>query len=268
MPDIKDNNYKPFLPADSDYLKKVTGTIQGRDPIEEIDFNLLNEALSALGINDDPYELLSMDNLQVESVSKIIDKSFEAISGGVADEVKEKLYKLWDYLGGEDSLEKSDLIFVFGGPGLNRVTEAVRLYKEGYGKKILFTGQKAAYMKDIEISEAEYYANEALKLGMHKEDMILETEAKNTPENAVNSVKILKSQGELPSSIILITLPYHMRRSYLTFKAVADWNPKLIRHVAASAKYTREDYFKDKNGWSYVFNEFVKIYAARLMRHF
>jgi uncharacterized SAM-binding protein YcdF (DUF218 family) len=52
--------------------------------------------------------------------------------------------------------------------------------------------------------------------------------------------------------IILITLPYHMRRSSLTLKsAIYDKGINdvyIIKHIAASAKYTRENYFKDSNG--------------------
>lgn len=266
--DKKDNSYKPFLATDKDYLKKVAETIKEKEPIEDINFQLLNDAIVALGFDDDPYKLISPDNLRVDSVQSIIDKTFEVIQGGISEDVKEKLYGLWDYLAQEDSIEKSDLIFVFGGPGASRVNEAVRLYKDGYGLKILFTGQKATYMKDVDTTEAQYYAKLAKEQGIPEEAMILENGAKNTPENAVNSVRLLKTEGHLPTAIILITLPYHMRRSYLTFKAVADWNPKLIRRVADSEKYTRENYFMDKNGWSYVFNEFIKIYGGRVMKHF
>ena len=67
---------------------------------------------------------------------------------------------------------------------------------------------------------------------------------------------------------ILIQIAFLMRGAYLSFKTAADWNPELIKYPARSAKYTREDYFTKKDGWTYVFFEFIKLYGARLMRHF
>jgi hypothetical protein len=257
------------LPGDEDYLKNVAKTISKKGAIEEIKFEYLTDALKALGISEDPYSLISIENLNPEPVQSLIEKSFLKINSiELTDNIKNKLFLLWDYLSESDALEKAGLIFVFGGPGMGRVHKAIELYKNGYAEKILFTGCRSSYMKDTDSTEAEYYADIAEKEGVASDDIILETEAKNTPENAVNSVKILKEKSILPEKIILITLPYHMRRSYLTFKSVADWNPKLIKQPASSDKFVKEVYFTDKNAWSYIFNEFIKLYGARLMQHF
>lgn len=265
----KDNkNYKPFLATDKEYLKKVAESIKEKAPLEDIKFYLLNEAIYALGFKDNPYTFLDPENLKVEAIQPIIDKTFEAIQSGISEETKEKLKELWDYLCEADSLQKSDLIFVFGGGGETRPKEAAKLYKEGWAPKILFTGQRASYMKDINITEAEAFAQVAEKEGVPVEDIILEKEAINTVENTTKSVELLKSRGELPKRLILIQVAYQMRRAYLTFKAVAYWSPELIKHPAPSGKFKREDYFVSKDGWGYIFNEFLKLYGARLMKHF
>ena len=128
--------------------------------------------------------------------------------------------------------------------------------------------QKASYMKEVDIAEAEVFAQVAEKEGVPASDIILEKEAVNTVENATKSIELLKRLGELPQRIILIQIAYQMRRAYLTFKAASDWNPELIKHPAPSGKFKREDYFISKDGWSYIFNEFIKLYGARLMKHF
>jgi len=266
--DKKDNLYRPFLATDPEYLKKVAGAIEQKAPIEDIKFDLLNEAVSSLGFGDDPYVLLDADNLKSEEVQPIIDKTFETIQKGVSETQKEKLWALWDYVCESDPLQKSDLIFVFGGGGETRPKEATRLYKEGWAPKVLFTGHKGSFMKDVEITEAEAFANIAMKEGVPQEDIILEKESLNTVENATKSIALLKDRGELPKRLILIQIAYQMRRAYLTFKAAADWNPELIKHPAPSGKFKREDYFLSKDGWSYVFLEFIKMYGARLMKHF
>lgn len=262
------NKYKPFLATDKEYLKKVAGAIKEKAPIEDIKFQLLNEAILALGFKDDPYSFLNPENLQVEAIQPIIDKTFEAIQAGVSEDVKEKLRALWDYLCDADPLQKSDIIFVFGGGGETRPKEAAKLYKEGWAPKILFTGRAASYMKDIDLTEAEAFAHLVEKEGVPAEDIILEKEAQNTVENATKSIELLRQQGELPKRLILIQIAYQMRRAYLTFRAASNWNPELIKHPAPSGKFKREDYFMSKDGWSYIFNEFVKLYGARLMKHF
>lgn len=264
----KDSSYRPFLATDPEYLKKVAGALEQKAPIEDIDFGLLNEAISSLGFDDDPYVLLDPDNLKADGVQPIIDKTFESIQKGVSEVQKEKLWALWDYLCEADPLQKSDLIFVFGGGGETRPKEAARLYKEGWAGRILFTGHKGSFMKDVEITEAEAFANIAIREGVPPEDIILEKESLNTVENATKSIALLKDQGELPKRLILIQIAYQMRRAYLTFKTAADWNPELIKHPAPSGKFKREDYFLSKDGWSYIFLEFIKIYGARMMKHF
>lgn len=269
MGEEKDKNYyKPFLATDKEYLKKVAGAIKEKAPLEDIKFQLLNEAISALGFHDDPYVFLEPENLKIEAVQPIIDKTFEAIQSGISEDVKKKLRELWDYLCEADPLQKSDLIFVFGGGGETRPKEAAKLYKGSWAPKILFTGQKASFMKDVKITEAKVFAEIAKKEGVPPENIILEKEAINTVENATKSIELLKTRGELPKRIILIQICYQMRRAYLTFKAAADWNPTLIKYPAFSGKFKREDYFMDKDGWSYIFNEFIKLYGARMMKHF
>jgi len=262
--------YKPFLSTDKEYLRKVTGAIKRKAPLEEINFGLLNEVVSSLGFNDNPYELLKLDNLQIEKVQPIADKTFKAIKQRVSKEAKNKLHALWDYLSESDPLEKSDLIFVFGGKSELRAKEAARLYKEGWAPKILFTGKKPSYLEGIELTEAERFGRIAIEEGVPEKDIILEKESVNTVENATKSIEILKKMNWLPKTIILISSYSQTRRAYLTFKAATDWNPKLIRHPAPPSPtgYTRENYFLDKDGWTYVFFEYIKLYRARLMKHF
>ncbi|TSC91422.1 MAG: hypothetical protein CEN90_551 [Parcubacteria group bacterium Licking1014_17] len=269
----KDSEYKPNLPTDKKYLSDVAKTIKEREPFEKIRFEYLTDALSSLGFSEDPYSLVSLNNLNPGSLKNLVSRSFEKInSAELTGRIKDNLIRLWDYLAEEDKLEKAELIFVFGAFGLQKVDEAIKLWKDGFGSKILSTGQKASYMKDVDVTEAEYYAEIAKKEGVPEDNLILETLAKNTPENAVNSISKLREIGFLPKKIILITLTYHMRRSYLTFKSAAKsvvgWDPVLIRHPVPSVKYTRENYFKDPDGWSYIFFEYIKMYGARLMKHF
>lgn len=267
MPD--DSDYRPNLPKEKKYLEEIAKEINKRAPLEDIKFRYLTDLLSLLGFREDPYKLVSLEDPNPESLQRLTEGSFIKLnSTELTDETTKGLSRMWDYLSESDPLEISNLLFVFGGPEPQRINEAIKLYKEGYASRILFTGQRSSYMKEVEVTEAEYYASVAEKQGVPKKDIILETKARNTPENAINSVKILKADNFLPSRIIIITLAYHMRRCYLTLKSSADWNPKIIRHPMDPLKFSKNDYFRNKDGWSYVFYEFMKLYGARLMGHF
>ncbi len=259
---------RPNLNSDPEYINKIQNLITKKDSIEEIHFKYLNEALTELGITSDIYKDFSLESIP-EKTKLSIEKAFEYIENNeLSGEAMSKIYRLWDYLTESDTLEKADLIYVFGGISELALREAIRIKNEEYAPKILFSGKYGSYMKDVELSEAEKYANLAIDAGVHEGDIIIEKESINTPENIVNSAKILHEMNFLPNKVIAVSLPYHMKRASLTMKGGFDWEFQLIRHPGLSAKYTRENYFKDKNGWTYICYEFIKLYGARQMGHF
>jgi hypothetical protein len=241
---------KPFLTSDAEYTQQVASVIKAKEPIEILKLEYLNNTLKSFGIEDNPYSMVSLENLNPESLKTLISLSFERInSNELNQEQSSNLYQLWDYLSEENKLEKSDLIFVFGGPNDIKAIGSAKLYKEEWAPKIMYTGNKASYIKDSNLSESEYLKNIAIKEGVKEQDIIIENQSINSTENAVFGIKKLKDMNFNLSKIILVTLPYHMRRSSLTLmSAINDKNVKVIKNIAPSAKYTRENYFKDLNG--------------------
>lgn len=266
---MTDQQPRPNLSTDEAYLSKARDLIKRTDPLEDIHFEYLTEAFAALGISTDVYAGVSSTAIP-EETRTTIDESFEILQSKTLDEdLLEKLYRLWDYLAEADPLEKADLIYVFGGISELAVLEAIRLKNENCAPKILFSGKHGSYMKDVsELSEAEKYAQLAIQNGVPIEDILMEKESINTVENVVNSSKLLHSIGYLPKTIIAVSLPYHMKRASLTLRAGMDIDFRLIRHPGPSAKYSRETYFKDKNGWTYICNEYIKLCMARQGGHF
>ncbi len=260
---------RPNLSADEAYLAKARDMISRKDPLEEIHFECLTEALASLGIFDAIYEDITSTHVPEQS-KLLIERAFAQLERIAPSSVQlESLYRLWDYLAESDPLEKSDLIYVFGGISELAVLEAIRLKNENYAPKILFSGKHGSYMKDVAgPTEAEQYANLAMENGVSEADILLEKESINTVENAINSAKLLRSIGYLPETIIAVSLPYHMKRAALTLRGGMDIPFKLIRHPGPSAKYSRETYFKHRNGWTYVCNEYIKLYMARQGGHF
>lgn len=102
--------------------------------------------------------------------------------------------------------------------GSDRLLQAVELYKKGIIKKILFTGGSGSILIP-EAKEAFYAQRFLLTLGIPQEDIIIETESRNTKENAVFTKKILDEKYP-DSKILLITSAFHMRRSMGCFSKV------------------------------------------------
>lgn len=261
-------DYKPHIPTDKKYIENIKNSIPGKDPLQEISFHLLTDVLVSFNIEDNPYNYITETNLNSEKIKLISQEAFEKISNTPPSEsTKQKLYSLWDYLCEADKIEKSDLIFVFGGGGSSRPILASKLYKQGWAPKILFTGKGPSYIETVSETEAEKFKKIAIENGVAPKDILIETEAKNTPENVVNSIALLRGAGLSPKRIIAIQVEYQMKRAYLTLLG-GDGGVRIIRQPARSEKFSRETYFTDINGWTYVFSEYIKMYAARLMRHF
>jgi uncharacterized SAM-binding protein YcdF (DUF218 family) len=58
------------------------------------------------------------------------------------------------------------------------------------------------------------------ELGVKKEDIILEKKAKNTRENAINSVDILKKNPQFGNKYMLFTSSFHTRRALGCFQKI------------------------------------------------
>ena len=93
----------------------------------------------------------------------------------------------------------------------NRLTQALELYKDGKIGKMLLTGGSGSLLQEMP-SEAIEIQKFLLKMGVMKEDIIIEPNSRNTHENAVFTKQILEK--EYPNAkCLLITSAFHMRRS-------------------------------------------------------
>lgn len=103
--------------------------------------------------------------------------------------------------------------------GADRVMHALMLYRAGKIKKILITGGSIDITGKVNTSEAVLLAQVLEQAQVPKEDILLETKARNTRENAVLSKEILIEK--FPNqSYLLITSGFHMRRAMACFHKV------------------------------------------------
>jgi len=100
----------------------------------------------------------------------------------------------------------------------NRAFGAVRVWRQGQVSKIVLTGGILEWTTDEVVPEAGTMfdlLNE--HFGVDSADVILESKAKNTKENALYTRDAL-TEAELGLDIILVTSAYHMPRAAAVFK--------------------------------------------------
>jgi uncharacterized SAM-binding protein YcdF (DUF218 family) len=98
-----------------------------------------------------------------------------------------------------------------------RITVALELYRLGKIKRILIsTG--ALTLDRQGPNEAHHTAAFLQRLGIPDTAIIIEDRSRNTYENALFTAELLSSKGLYGQSSLLITSPFHMRRSMACFR--------------------------------------------------
>jgi uncharacterized SAM-binding protein YcdF (DUF218 family) len=157
------------------------------------------------------------------------------------------------YLSPQDVLERSDaIVVVSGGDNNSRIEKAVELYKEKWAPVILFSGAAA----EGSISNALAMKRIAIKKGVAPGDILIEEESKDTEENAKFSAPIIKE--EKFKSIILVTSPYHQRRTYELFKNELP-NVKIINRSALDENWRKKGWWEDTSARYLTVGELGKI---------
>lgn len=179
---------------------------------------------------------------------------------------------LLPYLGealvAEDEPVNSDVIVVLMGGGLDRIFEAVDLYKEGYGEMILMVrnyqpGYDKAAAKGLEVSrESEIARSAAMQLDVPEEDIqILPGDARSTQEEALAVKKYLQDHAEV-DSLIIATSPTHSTRAKKIFQWAVEDLDREVRVISCPSRYVEFDagsWWKDREDASQVFLEHVKM---------
>jgi uncharacterized SAM-binding protein YcdF (DUF218 family) len=114
-----------------------------------------------------------------------------------------------------------DVLIVLGSPAdadgnptpaeLQRITEAVHEYERGVAPRMIFTGG-AAHNRFV---EAQVMARTAEAQGVPAPVVFVEPEARNTIENACDSVRMMRSHGWWSAEVV--SSPSHLPRAAMIF---------------------------------------------------
>lgn len=152
--------------------------------------------------------------------------------------------------------EKYDVAIVLGGfstfdaaqeqvqfhSATDRLMAGIKLYKTGRAKKLMIVSGSGKIMNPDE-KEAIFVRDYLLSIGIPSRDLIIESESKNTRENAVNTAEILNTKYK-KGKYILVTSALHMPRAKRCFtKVKLTVTPFSVDHQAGPRKYIFDHLF-------------------------
>ena len=128
----------------------------------------------------------------------------------------EEQYEVGVVLGGMVSFDEVNSTPHFN-QSSDRFIQTALLYKTGHIKKIIASGGNAIFVKQ-HFAEAEFIAKNLIDLEIPKEDIYIETQSKNTKENAKYTHKLIDSLGGIKGKLVLITSAFHIPRATEVFE--------------------------------------------------
>ena len=123
-------------------------------------------------------------------------------------------YKYGIVLGGYSSFNKKTKNINFNASG-DRLISAIELYNIGKINKIIISGGNGELFNDS-MNEAEWSKDFLIRMGVKNNDILLESESRNTMENAQNTSKLINVN--FSKKLLLITSAVHMKRALYCFR--------------------------------------------------
>lgn len=119
-------------------------------------------------------------------------------------------------LTGFTNQQKSPHDRIYPSKGIDRALMPLRLYKEGYVKKIIISGGSGSLIQKYS-TEAVEVKKLLMISGVPETDILYEDKSRNTHENAQFTKQLLAGQPQL-KKLLLVTSAFHMRRAKACFE--------------------------------------------------
>lgn len=146
------------------------------------------------------------------------------------------------------------IVAISGGDTRARTDEAVKLYKNGWAPKLIFSGAAADKTGP---SNAKAMRERAIEAGVPKAAITTEELSENTRQNAQLSGNVLASNDD--RRVILVTSAYHQRRAGLEFRNYAGLNTQIVNHPVKHDNQWSDWWWLTPTGWWLALSELVKI---------
>jgi len=163
----------------------------------------------------------------------------------------------------KDNLKPADVIHVIAGDDY-RTDYAIKLYKQGLAKQIFFTGGWCKYHNFYHgLHGKERAAKQGIPIGAIAID---DSEIKSTYSEVIRLKEFFAQRKIHINSIIVVSDPYHMRRSRWTYKEVFGDKMKIqMAPVPFELTPYKQIWWIDAESRKFLKEEYIKIayYYAR-----
>jgi uncharacterized SAM-binding protein YcdF (DUF218 family) len=149
----------------------------------------------------------------------------------------------------------TDVIIVLGGGDGDRDHYASVLYHQGLAKQLIATGGPVG---------TEAGATRLVSLGVPRDAIVLANGTQNTHDDALLTRQLMQQRGW--TSALLVTDPYHARRSLWTFRTAFEGSPlKIAPAPVVGGWFDADRWWQSENGFVAVNEEYIKLvyYLAR-----
>ncbi len=116
------------------------------------------------------------------------------------NEVDALAKKIWDYMRMGHKLRKADAILVLGSHDIRVAERGAQLFLEGWAPLIIFSGGKGRLTEAWPKTEAETFAEIAVKMGVPEDKILIENKATNTGDNIQFTKDLLVKKGLKPKN--------------------------------------------------------------------
>lgn len=167
------------------------------------------------------------------------------------------LIKMADLLIYEDVLEPVDGVLILSGSMGNRTELGIKLYKEGLGKYVIFSGEETYFG----LYSDDLMKKMAIQNGVPEKDIItgkIEGEISTWGEG-ISNLKLMRSRGI--KSFILVTSKYHSNRAHSIYKQLiqeSGYDMKFLVHPAHDPRVPMSNWWKVRSGKVTIFMEYLK----------
>ena len=170
---------------------------------------------------------------------------------------------LWDYLHLGKKIKKCDCILGLGCHDLHIPERCAELYHQGYADIVIFAGGLGKVTQYLwQVSEAEKFAEIAIKLGVPKDKIYLENKSTNTGDNFRFTKELIEKHNLNINSCLVVHKPYMERRCYAAFKAIMPDKDCFV----TSPQINFGDYFKEYETGAVSQDEVINIMVGDLQR--
>ena len=141
------------------------------------------------------------------------------------------------------------VVAISGGDTTARTNEAIKLFKNGWGQVLIFSGAAADKSGP---SNARVMEEQAISAGVDPTDILIDEVSETTAQNAAETSNIFKTNGI--TSAIIVTSAYHERRAMLEFDKRAT-GVEIRGHPVATDNQWGPFWWLTPTGWALALSE-------------